>query len=1072
MKKIFRTFIIVIILMIFSGCKQETDNTKELKVPNFYIDSNGLVIINDLDETDTYEIIVDGNAEQITKDKEIIVKKGQVIKIRAISEDISLYKNSQYSDEIIFNEEYLNSLKLNIPSFSFTKNGNLIIEPQEGVTKYGIIINNLVERIISINDEIILKNYDKIKIRAISENSIFESSDYSEVKTYLYSDFGLTQLTIPTISINYDYEITFNEHSDTDSFSISINNKEEVIVKSNEKVTVKIGDTIKIKSVAEKDNQVDSEYKTYYISEIRTYSVPRIQYSHYGNKKFSFSYKSNELAQYRSDKIWLKLNDEILATTIDDLEKISFKTGDKISIKFRTDAPLSYFENEEWSNVITYYDLKDLHYLELSGNKNKLSNLINNGDGTYTFFATTSNGEKIELLIEGEVKESKEGWAILGSGTKIRPLNNLDGIVAFEHKSKNDLSQPIISAELKFGADLANESRIMNIEQITYDSIFSGMYEANYLYDSFEMNHNQFLITNHSNETEIYNLKIWYSDVASVIIDLEWNYSYFGAYIPGEKYDISREDNSLIYYLLITTHNPFLNITHTHIHTENYVVGNIKESDGTIVSKENRKLKLGDTLEMSVGQYSEFLPIVIDVVDDKKTLHEVLPFVSPEAVGTINNLVIPLAFNDQNNRKTEENMELIYKMLGNIIDEKGNVVKYSPNIEGVYSLSEYYNIASYNKIQINSFVTDWYDLDISFENNKSKSLESYEGLDEKIIEWVLEYYPNLNMSLFDKDGNALFDSIIFINTADMYGEEGYYRTGFAGAYRLMKEYTDKYTNTLEKPGINTYININLGFFFDDQIVNEEMKGLNNKTLIHEYGHVFGLVDYYDTIGSLKPLGGYDMQDANLGDWNPFSKYSVGWITPNVITEEVFNGSTSIDVKIESFTETGGVLLIPAISHDYNGTPFDEYIMLELFTPTGLNKYDSIDYGINETIGVKMYHVNAVYEKRVLIGKTGENHEIGTIHFSNSTGLDSEKGHFLIEVIQSDKVNTLTSKNSFGNQIEDNDFFKQGDVFKMEEYKEFFYNGLMDNELEFGYTITIKEINTSSEKPYAIITISK
>ena len=105
MKKIFRTFIIVIILMIFSGCKQETDNTKELKVPNFYIDSNGLVIINDLDETDTYEIIVDGNAEQITKDKEIIVKKGQVIKIRAISEDISLYKNSQYSNEIIFNEE-------------------------------------------------------------------------------------------------------------------------------------------------------------------------------------------------------------------------------------------------------------------------------------------------------------------------------------------------------------------------------------------------------------------------------------------------------------------------------------------------------------------------------------------------------------------------------------------------------------------------------------------------------------------------------------------------------------------------------------------------------------------------------------------------------------------------------------------------------------------------------------------------------------------------------------------------------------------------------------------------------
>ena len=464
--------------------------------------------------------------------------------------------------------------------------------------------------------------------------------------------------------------------------------------------------------------------------------------------------------------------------------------------------------------------------------------------------------------------------------------------------------------------------------------------------------------------------------------------------------------------------------------------------------------------------------VVVDVVDDKKTLHEVLPFVSPDAVGTINNLVIPLAFNDQTNRKTEENMELIYKMLGNIIDEKGNVVKYSPNIEGVYSLSEYYKIASYNKIQINSFVTDWYDLDISFENNKGKSLESYEGLDEKIIEWVLEYYPNLNMSLFDKDGNALFDSIIFINTADMYGEEGYYRTGFAGAYRLMKEYTDKYTNTLEKPGINTYININLGFFFDDQIVNEEMKGLNNKTLIHEYGHVFGLVDYYDTIGLLKPLGGYDMQDANLGDWNPFSKYCVGWITPNVITEEVFNGSTSIDVKIESFTETGGVLLIPAISHDYNGTPFDEYIMLELFTPSGLYNYVASGFGLNNTIGVRMYHVDARHEMRTLTNKEGESFQIGTIHYSNSTGYNSnEYGYFLIETVQADKVNTLTSTNVFGNSIESNDFFKQGDTFKMNEYKEFFYEGLMDSGFEFGYTITIKEINTG-ENPYAIITISK
>ena len=47
-----------------------------------------------------------------------------------------------------------------------------------------------------------------------------------------------------------------------------------------------------------------------------------------------------------------------------------------------------------------------------------------------------------------------------------------------------------------------------------------------------------------------------------------------------------------------------------------------------------------------------------------------------------------------------------------------------------------------------------------------------------------------------------------------------------------------------------------------------------------------------------------------------------------------------------------------------------------------------------------------------------------------------------------------------------------DTIDVSKYDKFFYQGLMDNGMEFGYLITIKEINNDAKIPYAIITISK
>ena len=49
--------------------------------------------------------------------------------------------------------------------------------------------------------------------------------------------------------------------------------------------------------------------------------------------------------------------------------------------------------------------------------------------------------------------------------------------------------------------------------------------------------------------------------------------------------------------------------------------------------------------------------------------------------------------------------------------------------------------------------------------------------------------------------------------------------------------------------------------------------------IHEFGHILGIDDYYDTSASGEhPMEGYDIMDAMLGDHNAFSKFNQGWLT--------------------------------------------------------------------------------------------------------------------------------------------------------------------------------------------------
>lgn len=83
-----------------------------------------------------------------------------------------------------------------------------------------------------------------------------------------------------------------------------------------------------------------------------------------------------------------------------------------------------------------------------------------------------------------------------------------------------------------------------------------------------------------------------------------------------------------------------------------------------------------------------------------------------------------------------------------------------------------------------------------------------------------------------------------------------------------------------------------------------------------------------------------MMDQNVGDHNAYTKMAYGWTTPWVVD---YKDSDDFEITLPSYTDTKKFLIVPAKGKAWNGTPWDEYLMLEYYTPTGVNEEDSDGY---------------------------------------------------------------------------------------------------------------------------------
>ena len=144
---------------------------------------------------------------------------------------------------------------------------------------------------------------------------------------------------------------------------------------------------------------------------------------------------------------------------------------------------------------------------------------------------------------------------------------------------------------------------------------------------------------------------------------------------------------------------------------------------------------------------------------------------------------------------------------------------------------------------------------------------------------------------------------------------------------------------------------------DFLVKNVKSGQIDAHTMIHETGHLLGLPDYYsyDLSSAIAsgPQGGLAMMDLNIGDHDPFSKLALGWNDPYVIED-------SCAITIMPSESNGDTILL---ADEWNGSAFDEYLLLDLVTGTGLNQLDASASYDNRPIfysnpGIRMMHIDA------------------------------------------------------------------------------------------------------------------
>ncbi len=421
----------------------------------------------------------------------------------------------------------------------------------------------------------------------------------------------------------------------------------------------------------------------------------------------------------------------------------------------------------------------------------------------------------------------------------------------------------------------------------------------------------------------------------------------------------------------------------------------------------------------------------------------------------------------------------------------GNIEKALNGTDNDYweSTASFYEKSSYGKLHLNFHVADTYKTGITSSEAAKRNYEySQNGNDEKtsgqaFVNEAVSAYKDADFPLadFDSDDNGIIDGIVAIYSCPNYRKKTC-SFDYGGKTRkddsLFWAYTYWCVNDpdLSSPKANTYIWISYDFF-------AEGGDADAHTLIHEFGHTMGLDDYYSGEVDFQPAGGIDMMDLNIADHDAYSKCVLGWTFPYIVDGD------EVSLTIRPSQSSGDCVLIPTSA--FNGTVWDEYILLELYTPDGLNELDTKTAYCNEyprgysEPGIKIYHIDS----RLISCYSFGSRYTSTPYVSDPNSIDLDSGnvfYFVGATNCSKEFNSslvlssnrsysedfsllhlieATGKNTFkyGDVGTNATLFKEGSSFSLGKFGSSFfpYKTMMNNGRSFPYTIEVTSLSSES-----------
>ncbi len=383
-----------------------------------------------------------------------------------------------------------------------------------------------------------------------------------------------------------------------------------------------------------------------------------------------------------------------------------------------------------------------------------------------------------------------------------------------------------------------------------------------------------------------------------------------------------------------------------------------------------------------------------------------------------------------------------------------------------HSVKSYYEVSSYGALTLSGIVTDWFDS--SWSSSEFAELTTNEGDYDNAFDptWAMlnaavSWYKTTsgsNLTEYDTDQDGFIDSVYLVynnpNSSNAFYPGNGDNVYWAYAYWNYNNYGSENPNS---PIGMTYLWSSYDFMHEGYGVN----GIDAHTYIHELGHAFGLDDYYTyTDGDWGASGGLDMMDYNILDHNAFSKYFLGWTNPFVLN----SNQTTTTVTLKPFESSGEFFLL---GNNWNGSAFDNYLIFEFYTPTGINLKDSQAMYPGNRIrgftvpGVKIYHIDARLGRfsnstGSFMGYTDTLTNSGSyplVAHSNSLEYSQNENYKLIHLIEKNGVNTFIDGKIANNET----LFRQGDTFNpATTHKDFFFHqtGRFNDESLIGHSVSV------------------